>query len=80
MGAQPSGAPGWPLFAFSTASTASRRNVSMDNWSMDSVARLVVITKRLVLSNTMLRRKNHAGWLNALWTEIGDTRRQRLPL
>src|ERR1700683_24304 len=33
MGAQPSGAPGWPLFAFCTASTARNRRALIDSWS-----------------------------------------------
>src|SRR5580692_12785083 len=43
MGEHPSGAPGWPLFAFSTVSTASSRNVSMESWSREREARLEVI-------------------------------------
>ena len=33
IGAQPSGAPGCPLLAFCTASTARNRSVLIDNWS-----------------------------------------------
>ena len=43
MGAQASGAPGWPLFAFSTVSTASSRNVSIDRVSSEVAVRLEVI-------------------------------------
>ena len=48
MGAQPSGAPGWPLLAFSTVSTASSRKVSIDSSSRESSARLEVM---VLLSN-----------------------------
>jgi hypothetical protein len=43
MGAQPSGAPGWPLLAFSTVSRASKRNVSIESWSSESDAMLEAI-------------------------------------
>src|SRR5580658_1717793 len=43
MGAQPSGAPGWPLLAFSTPSKASKRNVSIESWSSDRDAMLEAI-------------------------------------
>ena len=33
MGAAPIGIPGWPLFAFCTASTARKRRVLMQSWS-----------------------------------------------
>src|SRR5208282_5401033 len=38
MGAQPNGAPGCPLLAFSTSSSASMRNVSIESWSSESDA------------------------------------------
>src|SRR5271168_2638463 len=34
MGEQAMGAPGWPDLAFSTVSTARRRRVSMESWSI----------------------------------------------
>src|SRR5665213_1279026 len=40
MGAQPSGAPGWPLLAFSTVSTARSRRVSMESVSSEVSVRL----------------------------------------
>src|SRR5450631_1275820 len=50
MGAQPRGAPGWPLLAFSTVSTARSRKVSMESVSREVSVRLGVICLELVLS------------------------------
>src|ERR1035437_7152367 len=50
MGAQPRGAPGWPLLAFSTVSTARSRRVSIESVSSEVSVRLGVIWLELVLS------------------------------
>src|ERR1039458_7376505 len=51
MGAQPRGAPGWPLLAFSTVSTARRRRVSTESLSREESARMgVMMALGLVLS------------------------------